>query len=379
MNQKNLKDIFSDIKNERRGGAPHGVWVERNRDILLMQVRNTVGSVEKPGLAAAMRHLFAVFVPMETVRMTARGLAVFALAIGTVLGGGIVSAQVYRDASPGEMLYRVKVAVERAQLALAPNDEYRTRLHTEFADRRIDEVAKLAEASTDRQDLVVEILAAFEAEVVSLQTGLESMRTNDPSAAIESAKLLERKTAVYQNVLRKASALLPSTLQPSITRTRDLVDGVTIKAMAVIVEHHLAGDSEASKSVVVTKFEERLQLAEDKLDSATKAQSATAPAAKTVQAKAAIAAAKVLVEEENYEAALSKIVEAAELTKEVEQQNAEAETVPTTETGPADGTSTTETAPAVYGASTDSSTGTTTETPKEPPKEPAPTSPPPAP
>lgn len=334
MNDKNLKDIFSDIKNERRGGAPHDVWVKRNRDILLMQVRNTVGSVEKPGLSANLRHLFAVFIPMETVRMTARGFAVFALAIGIALGGGLVSAQVYREASPGEALYRVRVAVERAQLALAPNDEYRTRLHTEFADRRIDEVAKLAEESADRPDLVTGVLAAFETEVTSLQTGLESLRKNDPAAAIDAAKLMERKTAVYQNALRKAAALLPPAIQPSIARTRDLVDGVTIKAMAVIVEHHLAGDSEASKNVVVTKFEERLQQAEAKLDTASLGQDVNAPAAKTVQAKAAIAAAKALLKEENYEAALSKIVEAAELTKEVEQQN-----VPSTETPPAEGAS----------------------------------------
>jgi hypothetical protein len=209
MNQKNLKDIFSDIKNERRGGAPHDVWVKRNRDILLMQVRNTVGSVEKPGLSATLRHLFAVFIPMETVRMTARGFAVFALAIGTVLGGGLVSAQVYREASPGEMLYKVKVAVETAQLALAPNDEYRTRLHTDFADRRMDEVSKLAEEAGDRHDLVKGVLVAFEAEIIALQDGLESLRKNDPEGVVEVAKLMERKTAVYQNALRKASALLP--------------------------------------------------------------------------------------------------------------------------------------------------------------------------
>jgi hypothetical protein len=108
---------------------------------------------------------------------------------------------------------------------------------------------------------------------------------------------------------------------------------VTIKAMAVIIEHHLAGDETASKNVVVTKFEERLQQAEAKLDSASQGTTAAAAAPKAAQAKAAIAAAKALLEDENYEAALSKIVEVAELTKEVEQQSsAPAEEIPTSET-----------------------------------------------
>ena len=272
-----------------------------------MQVRNTVSTETKPSALESVHRFFDIFVPMDAMLVAARGVGVFFLVLGTMFGGGLVSAQVYRDAVPGGLSYKVKVAIEAAQLALAPNDEYRTRLHTEFADRRMDEVARLAEGSALAQTHVAATLAAFDNEVAALGLGLETLKQNDPAGVVETAKLLERKMAVYQNSLRKASALLPSGSHRSVLASRNTVDGVSFKAMAVIVEHHLAGDADASRAVIVTKFEDRLKAAESNTSSSP-------------QAKAAIAAAKVLIKAEKYEAALSKIVEVADLTKEEEPE-----------------------------------------------------------
>jgi hypothetical protein len=321
MRNQQLKEILKNVKNERRGGNPRESWVRQSRDILLMQVRNTVVADAKPVLRDQVRHLFDIFVPVEGMLMTARAVGVFMLVIGSVLGGGLVSAQVYREAVPGSLSYGMKVAIERAQVALAPNDEYRTRLHAEFADRRMDEVAQLAEGASVRQARVPETLAAFRGEIAALAAGLESLRTSDQAHVVETAKLLERKMAVYQNQLRKASALMPASLLPSVAATRDSLDGVTIKAMAVIVEHHLAGDIEAPAAVVISKFEDRIKAAETKIDAA--------PAApKSTEAKAAIAAAKELIKEEDYQAALLKITEVVELTKESADEPAPVEAAP---------------------------------------------------
>ena len=326
MRKKEIKEILKKVTNERRGGAPHESWVRQSREILLMQVRNTMEVNAKPDLAATMRHLFSIFVPMEGIAMAGRAIGVFMLVLGTVFGGGLASAQVYRDAAPGDVSYKVKIAIERIQLALAPNDDYRTRLHAEFADRRIDEVARLAEQPS-RAALVPQTLVAFTVEVTALESGLAALRSSDPTVVAETAKLMERKMAAYQSVLGKASATIPSA---ELASSRDLLDSVSIKAMAVIVEKHIAGDTDAPKTVVVTKFEEHLKVAEAKLDAST--------ASKTTQAKAAIAETKQLLKEEKYEAALSKMEEVVQLTNEVEH-DAKAETTTTTSKSSSENTS----------------------------------------
>lgn len=337
MTNRELATILQQTKNERRGGTPHDVWVKRNRDILLMQVRNTTDVHAKTSFVDAARHLFSIFMPVEGIMTVAHGIGIFMLVVGTVLGGGLASAQVYRGAAPGEMLYKVKLAVERAQLILAPNEDYKAGLHAEFADRRIDETAKLAEESFARQALVPGVLTSFNEEVTSLAAGLEVMKATDPNGVVETAKLMERKMAVYQNELRKAGTTLSPEYQSSIAASRDLVDGTTLKAIAVIVDKHLADSSSVSRTVVVTKFEERLLQAEANLD-ANPAADAEAKTSTTSKAKAAIAEAKQLVKDEDYRAALSKIEEVAQLTKEVEAEKAAEPTV----TEPTTNTSTTE-------------------------------------
>ncbi len=333
MSNRELATILKQIKNERRGGAPHDVWVKRNRDILLMQVKNTTDVSVKPGLGEYARHLFSIFFPAEGFAMAARAAGVFMLVVGTVLGGGLASAELYSGAVPGQLAYKMKIGVEKAQLALAPNDDYKTRLHTEFADRRLDEASTLAEEDAAHQAYVPGVLVAFNAEISALSNGLEALKTSDPERVAEAAKLMERKMAVYQNILRKTGSSLPASLQPQVAVSRDLVDDVTIKAIAVIVEKHLAGSSDAPRTVVVNKFEERLKLAESKLDAAPATQDAgrTEKATKT---KAAIAEAKELLKEEKYQAALSKIEEVAQLTKEVDDSAAAPQPEPVTPDAP---------------------------------------------
>lgn len=316
MTQNELKNLLQTVSNDTRGGAPHEDWVAKNREILLMQVSNSAGPATTPNLAETMRRFFAIFLPMETMAGLARAAAVVVLVLGTAVGGGIVSAQVYSNAAPGDTFYGMKLAVETAQLLLSPNEEYRVRLHTDFADRRMDEVAKLAEGSADRQALVPTALAAFEKETLALRVGLESLRVNDPEGVAEVAKLMERKLVTYQNILAKAGATLPTNAKLAVNRTSNLIDSLTFKATEVIVQKHLSGDIHASQAVVETKLEDRLKHAEDKIGGAT--------AAKSEAAKTALAEAKVLVKEQKYEAALSKIVEVAELSKSEEEVKEEA-------------------------------------------------------
>lgn len=318
MKNTQVKSILQDIKNERRGGAPRDGWVSQNRDILMMQVRNTTDASTRRTFGEYVRHFFGIFVPMESVMVTVRATGVFLLMIGIVLGGGLTSAQLYGGAVPGDMFYGMKLAVEKAQLTLAPNDEYRTRLHTEFADKRMDEVARLAEGSVLQQQNVPLALTALEGELLALHEGLSTLAATDPEGVVEVAKLLERKMAVYQKMLRTASMTLPADVRIKVAFTRNLMDDLSISALAVIVERYLAGHAQAPRTVVISKLGQHVDQAEDALAVGDEEQN-DLPEAK-VRAQAAIAQARVLIEKEQYQAALLKIEEVAELTKGIEEE-----------------------------------------------------------
>jgi len=311
--------LLQTIRDERRGGAPREDWVTRNREILLMQVSNTTDAERRPKTLEQLHHLFGIFMPLETATMAVRTFGIFLLVIGTVLGGGLASAQMYHGAMPGEMLYGVKMAVEHVQLALSPNDEYKFGLDVEFADRRIDEIARLAESSDKHQELLPDVLVSFERNVVALRSGLEKLQADDPDGAVELAKMLERKMTTYQGLLQKAANTLPSERRVAVSATRNSIDDTAIAAMSIIVRSHIDGDERASRSIVVSKFEDRIKQAEHNLDSVIADQDVFEEKSPAIRAKTAIAEAKLLIEKEDYKAALGKIVEVAELTKEAEE------------------------------------------------------------
>jgi len=170
-----------------------------------------------------------------------------------------------------------------------------------------------------------DIHPGLERELAGLRDGLADLKGSDPEGVVEVAKLLERKMAIYHNGLRKASDYVSPRLRISLLAAMDTVDGVSITSMAVIVEKHLAGDEQAPRRVVVSKFEERLRVAEEKLGALPVADEAEGPAV-TSRVRSSLAEAKQLLEKEDYQAALSKIVEVAELTKEAEQEILEEET-----------------------------------------------------
>jgi len=325
MNPDNLKNLLQTTKAERRGGAPREDWVTQSRDILLMQVRNTTDATDKPEILARVRHLFGIFVPAETAFVAVRTVGVFLLLSATVLGGGLASAQLYSDSMPGEMLYGVKIAVEKTQMVLSPNNEYRLQLHAEFADRRINEVAWLAEAPGHDNEMIASALLSFEKDVVALRDGLEGLVLDDPDNAVEMAKLLERKMTLYHSMLQKAAANLSPNARMVVNATRNRIDETAISAMAIIVQGHLEGDIGASRSIVVNKFEDRLKQAENSLDTVIAEREIYEEKSPAIKAKTAIAEAKLLIEEQNYQAALSKIVEVAELTQEAEEEAVEEE------------------------------------------------------
>ncbi|OGM01209.1 hypothetical protein A2480_01590 [Candidatus Uhrbacteria bacterium RIFOXYC2_FULL_47_19] len=319
MTQNTTKKLLQTIRDERRGGAPREDWVTRNREILLMQVSNTTDAERRPKTLEQLHHLFGIFMPLETATMAVRTFGIFLLVIGTVLGGGLASAQMYHGAMPGEMLYGVKMAVEHVQLALSPNDEYKFGLDVEFADRRIDEIARLAESSDKHQELLPDVLVSFERNVVALRSGLEKLQADDPDGAVELAKMLERKMTTYQGLLQKAANTLPSERRVAVSATRNSIDDTAIAAMSIIVRSHIDGDERASRSIVVSKFEDRIKQAEHNLDSVIADQDVFEEKSPAIRAKTAIAEAKLLIEKEDYKAALGKIVEVAELTKEAEE------------------------------------------------------------
>ena len=135
------------------------------------------------------------------------GVAI-SLALLFMVGGGAVSAAA--GSLPGSTLYPLKLAVEDAQLTLAPSAPTRARLYLRFANERTREMLRLAAAGR----------SADAALVARLSQQLEGALQSAQAAADEQQRtLLEdvvETSATQQETLSRALEQAPPAAQPML-------------------------------------------------------------------------------------------------------------------------------------------------------------------
>jgi hypothetical protein len=284
---------------------------------LLQQIKASEAKSNRtaPGYFATAQDFLSAFVPMQTVGMVARTMSIVMLAVVSVVGGGAVSAAAYKDAVPGEALYGTKRMVEGVQLRVAPTLAAKTRLYTEFADTRIEEVSRLVERGEMDPDNLEEAIRGYGDALVGVKQGIGELESRSAEVTVDVAKIVERKLVVHQDALIRAKTLVPS-LAAEIGAVRREAEAMSLTTMAYLVEKHLAGAGETTQEIVSLRFEQRIKTAEGEVETALAHGEVSEDVA--AQAKTAIAQAKELVKQENYQAALLKMVEVADITEEKE-------------------------------------------------------------
>ena len=124
------------------------------------------------------------------------------------LAGGWMTTNAAQSSLPGDTLYNVKLIAERAQLQLASLDR-RAVLHTEFAGRRLEEVAALqraVEQEPSRAQYISETVTAYQHEIASATTDLQTLQTQDQAQALSTAAtVLDQVAVLAQNADELAS------------------------------------------------------------------------------------------------------------------------------------------------------------------------------
>jgi len=163
------------------------------------------------------RHRFAMRV--------ATGVA-GALVIGTLATTGTVYAA--QTSLPGDALYPVKTTAEHVQLTLTLNHEQKAFLHLKLAQRRIDEVAALAERRPDADATAPAQAAARELDSSVAEMG-RSLAPATQAFAQQLWYASFHQQVVLDGLMATASPEVQSTLQQTIDvlNRSKLIAGVT--------------------------------------------------------------------------------------------------------------------------------------------------------
>lgn len=318
-------------------GQPNTAWVERNREILLSQIRAQQSSrldlFSRQGAFAGWQ-MIKYLLPNQLVL---RALTAVALVIILVLSTSVTT--VWADRSlPGDVLYPVKLTSEKVQLSLTSAPEDRAALSAEFAGERLKEVAKLrgqiGSVETDKN--IQATLDNYKITISEVNSNLQKVKTTaSASTAVAVASIITEQVDGYAQTLvaqqqDTASAGVTGTaLQAAIEASNQ----TSSSALDIIVEKRDVTSPEAITAIVNKKIDQANQkvvLLNTQLKQLTSALpagqgSATPPVVTAAvtsqinQVPAVLAEAQTLLAEGDMAAAVQKIKQANELIKTVEQ------------------------------------------------------------
>ena len=261
-----MMDIKSQLKTLKHTGAnPRAEWLNSNRSVLMSQIRNTVDSKHESNFNInKVWSALSIFLPTSFVYNVMRPVAVLAIVLMVGTSGWIATVDASFEALPGDTLYGAKRAVEKTQMAitsLSGNKTAETKLHSEFAKRRASEVKKIS-ASTDpaKQAKVPEAMADLKTEMQAVSASLDQVK---PAVSADTIKGVKTDTEEVKAVLETVKDNLQSASAGSISlaavsEAKDLAKDTAVKAVEIIVDKHLAGDTSVTKEDVKKELDKTL-------------------------------------------------------------------------------------------------------------------------
>jgi len=263
-----IEKLLREVKQEEKLGAFKASKLALSREKFVSALERESGVTKTAGLFDWLQAPFHGSEMGTLLRPAMATVSVVVIAIGWV--STVVASY---GAVPGDTLYRLKLAAERAQLSLTHDQEDVARLRIEFANRRAEEVTRLMEApSENRTERVRVATDALKEEMKGVQEQLSNLSASNNETAKNLAKLVDRKVAAITETMNSSLESGQSEEVQSVVKdARDAIQIAGTQALSVLV----TGNEQVADSLdkkVAARFEAvrlELQALSTRLEAAT--------------------------------------------------------------------------------------------------------------
>lgn len=259
------KDILKLLKNLQEL-KPKQEWVAQNRLQLLSQLNAQIGFNGNKEDRRKLKNI-SLFLPQFLTNSIVKPAGIIALVLA-VLSGGFASVSASSGSVPGDILYPIKITKEKMKLSVAPDDKQKTSLHIEFANERLNELDKITktEPKKEKQNQKAQkAIKGYKKEIDDVKKSLEQVKSVQKSEeAVKVAKMVTEKTEEFSKTLDTKKQEVPE-IKKDIKEAIAASDEANEKAVDVIIEKHVAGDTSLSQEEVVKTIENKLNKTKDKI------------------------------------------------------------------------------------------------------------------
>ncbi len=218
------------------GIRPDPAWMRRERETLLMQVRNSMPA--RDGFLRRWKTMLRQWVP-ENWKGYFRGPALAALSLlGVVTGGSIASVSAAERSLPGDFLYSIKLASEQTRLLFAKGKSEKVKLKAEFVDRRAKEIREIAASDIPKkQALIQEAAETIRRDLDTVNTQLNEAAAQEPAAAVAmAARVVDETSTSLASTLKGVRIILSDEEKDKIGEAEAAAVKTGVKAVQVLID-----------------------------------------------------------------------------------------------------------------------------------------------
>lgn len=347
MTNKELIKKLSSLKDLEVAGKPQDSWVSSSREILMSQIKPQATENFTTGDGQYYWQYFA-----NMFKVALRPVGTFALVLITMLGYS-ATIGVANASLPGDMLYPIKTATEKVQLALTFEDDKKVQLQMGFVSRRVDELQQIVIKNEKPEEKVKKVSIAakkISSDVKVVKEKLNQISNESTGSTkvdiVKVAKDVDTQTLQVGQTLVQANDKLSKDEKSEVSK--DIHDAINsteeagTSALSVIVKKYEKGEAAMSDKEVATRVADRIKSTENNIAGAvvevnqlitnvTNSTSSLATmkeiltanknttstlanaASQPVAAQKIIEQAKDLLDQKNFSSAIDKIVESKDV------------------------------------------------------------------
>lgn len=186
-----------------------------------------------------------------------RSMAGATAGIVFLFGGWLTTVNAATNSLPGDSLYGLKLITEQVQLRMSSLDQ-RAVLHTEFAERRLQEVVALQQTGAVDSAEVRVAFDGFKREVSSANNDLQALQQTGSAVAVATAGKVEGKLASLDAVLDQSAAAGDATATLVAQEAKDVSREAQSAAVTVAVDSHAFTETPQSTQELQQMFMRQL-------------------------------------------------------------------------------------------------------------------------
>jgi len=267
-NLKNRLDKLSALKSV----SPDAEWKYTFRQALLIKAKTqSMAKIYEQKLADDLG--FFGFVKNWQPRPALLPASAFALILFVFFGFSFGMVLASRGSLPGDVLFPVKLAVERTQLVTKTKPNEKTQFQIEITNRRTTELVQLAKTegdATTRAEKIEQAVSEIEYQLNTVKKELPNIQTgNNPAETIKLAREATQKLADVEKTLNEVGrGVTEKELVKKIDSAANLADSASTQALTMVAQKMAEGTTKSSgaeKETLLGQVVEKIAKTEEKI------------------------------------------------------------------------------------------------------------------